>query len=333
MGYDKSKLAGAALLNTPAAGSVDTTTIPGKLVIGKMNPIELADIKKIHPKIVYAAEQRQVLSITIPTVVAATKYAIIFNGQDNENENHSIGDLPIRARIEALTGTAAIDKLLIGLQWVRALRQNRGLNVDAGVRATIDHATGAFTVGEEVVGVTSGARGIVRSGGSATAAVIDIYSGQFSATENITQPTTGITRLANTITYTGKVFVTDDAGYFALNTTRKGKSSISPGLNVVTVTEETAAVYGFGAGADVVKMVPIMNQNDNNLASGSLGFPTYEAPVASNNYNMYVIETSQTVDNTSISSVGGAIPKRYEVWYKTDAVDVAAFETAIEALV
>lgn len=333
MGYDRSKLAGAALLNTPAAGSVDTTTIPGKLVIGKMNPIELADIKKIHPKIPYAAEVSQVLSIPIPTVVAATKYGIIFHAHDNETENHSIGDVNIRARIEALTGTASLDKLLIGLQWARALRQNLGLNVDAGVRLTITHASGAFTVGQEIVGATSGARGIVRST-TATTAVTDVYSGQFSATENVTQPTTGITRLANTITYTDKVFVTDDAGYFALNTTRKGKSSISPGLNVAgPVAVETAAVYGFGAGADVVRMVPVMNQNDSNLASGSLGFPTYEAPVASNNYNMYVIETAQTVDHTSISSVGGSIPKRYEIWYNAGAGDVAAFETAIEALV
>lgn len=332
MGYDRPKMAGSALLNDPAAASVDTTTITGKLIIGKMNPIALEHIKKIE-KTPYTAEVAQVVSVTIPTVAAATKYGIIVMA-DEAKENHTIGDVNVKARVESLSGSADTDKINIGTKWARHINGEKNNHALAGVRITITHASGAFTVGEYVTGVTSGARGLVRTGGSSTTAVVDVVSGVFLGSENIYQATTGITRLASSISaYTGKLFITDDPGYYPLNGTRKGPLTVKAGINVVTVTVETAGVVGFGAGADVVKRIPVLNQNDNNLASGSLEFPTNEAPVSTNNYSMYTITTLEPVDNTSISSVGGMIPKRYEVWYNSGGASVAAFESALESLV
>lgn len=330
MGYDRAKMAGSALLNDPTAASVDTSTIPGKLVVGEMNPVSLADIKSVTKK-PYAAEVAPVTSVTIPTIVAATKYGIIVESP-NDKENHTIGTVNVRARVETLV-SADVDKVNIGTQWARQINGEKNNYAVAGVRITITHASGAFTVGKYVLGATSGARGIVRTGGSSTTAVVDVVSGVFSATEDITQPDTGITKTASSIAYSGKLFITEDPGFYPLHGTRKGPLKISPGVNVSVVTAETAFVEGFGAGANVVKLIPVMNQNDGNLASGSLDFPKNEAPVSTNNYNMYVVETKEVIDNTSISSVGGVIPKRYEVWYNNGGASVAAFEAAMEALV
>ena len=334
---------GSVLLNNPIAANVDTATMPGFLILpGKsVEPILLSGITEILTDVA-AAEVRQVITVTLPTIVANTSYGIRAGSSQTEIEVSKIGIRGYNGSVASLI-SAGVDQLKVGEQIARALRGFFKNYVEAGMRVTLTHAnTGDFVLGEVIRGATSGASGIVRNlNGATTTTTVDIIEGVFADNEVLTGDTSGVSQTgAVTIITTndGTLVITDKAGYHPSTGSRSGALQVYAGRNILpsAIVETTSAVLSFGQGTRMLLDVPVFEVHSDNLAKGLWDFPTDEAPIAGREYSRAIILFEKNVSTSAAIPTMDSAIFAAAVWYDDadgTSGNTAAFEAALAAVV
>lgn len=322
-----------------SAADIDSTSMPGYIVLPGLNPIPASTISKVD-KTIYAAEVRQFITVTIPTIVASTVYGVQGGELQSKDQNQNFNKLhPFKTTAPAvLSGTALTDKVNVAfiLAWkINQKRRSTNYHLIAGPVATFTNATTAYAgaIGDVIVGLTSGAKAIVAKVNSGTEKLVLMQTTQdFTDTEAVSINGVVTTTTAATNVYTGNLGILDDAGYYPALGHRSGASSWAPGPNITTVTPTTAAVYGFGDGARMLDDVPRLEPRSPNLAYGQWNFATNDLPVASKKYNRFVITYANPLQAESRKNVETNRVLQQAIWVDKDEAEYGDFETAIEAL-
>jgi hypothetical protein len=329
-----------SLLNSYAAADIDTTTLPGMVAIPGLNPIPASNIKNVVKKVA-VSEVRQLVTFTLPTIVASTRYAVRGNELQAQGMDKEYNKLKNYATTSAavLSGNATTDKVnvawVIGWKIMQVAKTGK-LNVQAGPTTTlVVSATAGWAAGTTLKGNVTGAKGVVATvTNGTTAVVIMLTTTVFTAGDNaliVNGATTAVT--TTSATYTGNLAVLDDAGYFPAKGHRKGASSWVNGDNISTApTTTTAAVYGFGQGTRMLEDVPVLDRNSPNLNSGIWNFATNNLPTAGKTYTRYIIVYDADAQMDSMTSVGAKIENAQAVWLEDSEADYAATDAALLAL-
>lgn len=333
-----------SILNTllAAAGDIDTTTLPGKVVIPGLNPIPAAGIKRVV-KTAATAEVAQFITIEAPTIVADTRYAVRGHELQATDMNKIFNTMKPFATTSAavLSGVALTDQVNVvySLGWrIMQLAKSGQLRVNAGPIATFTNATTAYAgvIGDTIEGITSGAKAVVASvTGANEKVVIMLSSNDFTDTEAVKINGVVTTTTAATNVYTGNLGILDDAGYFPAMGHRKGKSSwiVGDGFAATALTVTRAAVYGFGIGARMLDDVPRLSAYMSpNLNSGQWNFATNALPLAANTYTRYIIVYDEDSTPDSMNSRTAKTEQAQAVWVHATSGNFGAFDTAILAL-
>ena len=329
-----------SLLNSYAAADIDTSSMSGYVKIPGLNPIPTAGIKNVI-KTVSTAERQQFVTITMPTIVLSTRYAVRgheLQAQGMDKEYNKLKSFAYTSPA-TLSGTALTDKVnvawVIGWKIMQVAKAGK-LHVKAGPVATFTNATVAYAgaVGDIIVGVTSGAKAIVAKVNSGTEKLVIMLTNlDFTDTETITvngAAATGTTCATNV--YTGNLGILDDAGYFPAKGHRKGATSWAAGDNITTVTVTSAATYSFGIGTRLLDDVPVLERSTPNLNSGLWNFATNNLPVSGYAYAQYIIVYDVDAQVDSMTSAGSKIENAQAVWLYESEGDFGATDAALLAL-
>lgn len=318
------------LLNDPTAAMINTSAVSGYVKLPYIDLIRLSDIKS-KVEVASAAEVRQLVTITMPTIAAETRYAIkVGNTQQRREEvgqnlkifGHTTG---------ALSGDATTDKYNVAKAMAYKINQSK-LFCKAGPTVTLTHAAGnAVAQFDTVTGATSGATGVAITVAAGSTVVI-VTSGTFVA-ETVTS-SLGVSNTVSATTVSGNMAILDDAGYFPAKGVRKGKNTVLAvqNINQSAVAITTAAVYSVGQGTRMLDDVPVKEVLSDNLASGNWDFPTNEAPQAGKEYQLFVLNTEEPAPANSVINAQVNVLKAYRIYLRKDATNYAATRTAILAL-
>jgi len=337
------------VVNTLAgAANVDTATLAGYALITGLDPIVVADIVSVTHD-TYAAEVQQYITVTMPTIVADTVYGLQAGSLGETGQEWFKRLRPYRhTTLATLSGTALIDQQNVINNIAYKMNNSSKLNVWAGQIApvTVHGATtpvGGFDANTIVTGSVTGTSMLVISS-TATSFVGIVLNGIYPTVADLVfSGTTGGVASASasgapTVTAAaGTMAILDKPGYFEQGTLRKGKTTVIAGDNILdtAVVETTAAVYQFGEGAEMLKIMPTWEPSTGRIASGLWHGPNtqYNSDlfVAGNNYDRStILYTAQSEANAATQH-----PRRnveQAIWYQTGDAAKAAFVAALDAL-
>ena len=328
-----------SLLNLPVSGNVDTTSLPGFTAIPGLLPIPTGSVISVTATAA-AAEVVQVVNIgavTVPTIVASTKYQIGIGNTGNRVEGAQAQIKKYGTTSDAiLTGTAAFDRHNVYVSLAYKVTHDTSAQCVAYAIQTLPQTTNAaaYAAGEIITGTTSGATGVVLSGTTGTLTVGSLNGTKFTTGEAATGSITGATTTMGTVVTGVSLRVIDNAGYYDVETKRSGANTVmaTAGLTSGMVVVSTAAVYSEGQGTKLLTFVYAQERTSSNRASGQYGFATNQAPVAGRAYTRYDIVSRP---NASISALSETITKtevRQRVYADNAAAGYGAFNTAILAI-
>ena len=329
-----------SLLNNPAA-TADTTSMPGYTIFDGLNPIPTALIKEVIQNL-RVVEVQQLITFTTPTIVASTRYSV-HGGELQSTDKNKVGnksDVYAATSQAVLSGTALTDKInvIYPIGWKIMQKAKAGdLHVTAGPTATFTNATTAYAgvIGDEIEGITSGAKAVVAVINSATEKIVIMTtSNDFTDTEAIKINGVVTTTTAATNVYTGNLGILDDAGYYPAKGNRKGPSSWQVGDNFAStaLAVTRAGVVGRGIGTRLLDDVPVMETYSPNLNSGQFFFATNEAPTAGKTYTSFDIVYDVEHKQASHVNAVGKYENCQRLWLRDDATNYAALAIVINAL-
>lgn len=300
----------SSLLNV-YSGS-DCVNSGGVLTITGLMAIKTASITSLI-KQVSVLEVQQVVTIgsgSSPVVTAATKYQIKMGAYGGTVREGAINQLLSFGYTSpyVLSGSAATDRYNLFSALANKINNTQSAYATAYSLITITQTNvSPFAVGEIVTQSVSGATGIVVSGTTGTL-TLGVISGTFtSASATLTGSISGsASATAATIVLGLGLRIVDDAGYYAPYTSQ----SFERGPNEILVTQgfaqtdlvvTTAGVLGVGQGTRMLANVPVRELTSGNLAQGYWSFPTNNPPLAGDHYTTYVITSTLSAFQDSLS--------------------------------
>lgn len=338
----RSDPAKVVILNNPSAS--DVASSGGIITITGLPEIATTEWKEelaIQP---YRAEVAPVQTLAIAsTPVANTRYAIAIDTAAGRDFSHTSERLIVPARTPAVLGaSAAIDRHNLYHQMAHHINNTPMLKkyvTKAYPVVTLTYSSGTLVVGEKVTGATSGAIGVVLASASGSTTVGMLTTTNFASGESVDDVTGSGPYTLTGVTLGVGLRVVFKSGFYNIAGSPKGSApSLLPNQNVAStdITTNTAAVIGFGQGQILVDSVPQYDR-DGRITKGYQEFRALnEAPVASNNYNRFVIRIKKNGDPAFLSDEmragkSSAYPE-YHIWVNKDATNYAAFASAINAL-
>lgn len=338
----------SSLLNSYASTIIDTTTMPGYILIPGLPPINAMEYGG-YDKTVSATELQQIKDIgvaTAPTILAATRYQVKLGNTGIRYIGAQNVRRPYGATSPASLTSASVDRQ--NVYWSIASKINADLTAFATAYPLVQVSHVAGTLGGtpwaagETLTAPSGASGIVVSGalgGAGTTIVAMTTVTNFASSELITSSGGGTATTNAAVTQGYGLRIKDKAGYYdpAFKRNRLGANDVllTQGLLPQSTYLQTTqnARYAFGQGADLLKQVPVVELSSGNLSQGTFNFPINNPPITGDTYTLVRLKTYPLVSVDAKSDQAVRYFVYLDLWLNEGDADYAAVITAINNLV